>query len=367
MKQTGLGFDSFITHTQMSEKEQQNTMQSTNSIAIDACKMKTVAMPNEELQQKQRKKEVALSVSDMNPNKKKKPNMKYPLLTINHKPRFRDKINSCIMKGKAGNSIFVKDALGVEMPKRLENYDDIDLNEMEIYDKNIIESKHIFHVTRGSRRKKTTTFIAGKVARSECVKIGLQTLDKLVKMLKVGMDVKTDRNDCNNKVHLADAWLSYSYQNKQAKSMDFPESTDSSNIDSDTQTEGNIKMLVAFLKEKSEFVLNHMCDSQEYNDVLNLQNFSGDNQACNTQFFAWLNYCSAMHTDDDQMFSTISCFSSDIENHKNKILSHLVFPEYKFAVPMRHADVVVFDPTAKHCVTNARFPGCFIVSTYVTK
>ena len=331
MKQTGLGFDSFITHTQMSQKEQQNTMQSTNSIAIDACKMKTVAMPNEELQQKQRKKEVALSVSDMNPNKKKKPNMKYPLLTINHKPRFKDKINSCIMKGKAGNSIFVKDAFGVEMPKRLENYD------------------------------------AGKVARSECVKIGLQTLDKLVKMLKVGMDVKTDRNDCNNKVHLADAWLSYSYQNKQAKSMDFPESTDSSNIDSDTQTEGNIKMLVAFLKEKSEFVLNHMCDSQEYNDVLNLQNFSGDNQAWNTKFFAWLNYCSAMHTDDDQMFSTISCFSSDIENHKNKILSHLVFPEYKFAVPMRHADVVVFDPTAKHCVTNARFPGCFIVSTYVTK
>ena len=73
-----------------------------------------------------------------------------------------------------------------------------------------------------------------------------------------------------------------------------------------------------------------------------------------------------MHVDSDYFYTTLSCFSTE-ENPSEEVLYHFSFPEYELAIPMRHGDVLLFDPRVKHCATNPHVMNSLIVSAYVSK
>lgn len=60
------------------------------------------------------------------------------------------------------------------------------------------------------------------------------------------------------------------------------------------------------------------------------------------------------HVDEDSFLSSTIVFDSKPESKrkKNQILAYFCFPDYRVAVPMRHSEVIVFDPCVRHCISS---------------
>ena len=75
------------------------------------------------------------------------------------------------------------------------------------------------------------------------------------------------------------------------------------------------------------------------------------------------NYWSPVHTDDDYMYTSLSCLSP--KKHDKDILFYFVFPDYNVACPMRSGDIMIFNPHVAHSTTNPTKEGIDIFSLYV--
>ena len=73
-----------------------------------------------------------------------------------------------------------------------------------------------------------------------------------------------------------------------------------------------------------------------------------------TQFGVGFEYWSHVHTDADFFYTLLGGPATDA--NKDVVLYYFVFPEYGFKVPMRHGDLMFFDPMQYHCCTNQSRP-----------
>ena len=67
-----------------------------------------------------------------------------------------------------------------------------------------------------------------------------------------------------------------------------------------------------------------------------------------------INFSSTAHVDKGDSGFSIMYFVSTKECHTDTG-GHLLFPEYNLKVPMKHGQIVVFDPLVCHCIEQ--FPG----------
>ena len=78
------------------------------------------------------------------------------------------------------------------------------------------------------------------------------------------------------------------------------------------------------------------------------------------------NYISAEHVDSDMYYSCVCACSEAYEpKQKEAILQYFLFPDYQLNVPLRHGEVLLFNPLVRHCASNAQQPNTHIFSAYV--
>jgi hypothetical protein len=76
-----------------------------------------------------------------------------------------------------------------------------------------------------------------------------------------------------------------------------------------------------------------------------------------------INGITKVHDDDDISHGAIGCI--DLQNPTSReIITHLLFPDYQIAIPLRSGDLVVFDPRVRHCTTNPRNPKAVVFSAF---
>jgi hypothetical protein len=90
--------------------------------------------------------------------------------------------------------------------------------------------------------------------------------------------------------------------------------------------------------------------------------FDGEN-VMHSQFACLRNYMVKSHTDKDGLVGVVGVL--DPKNPKSRhIITHVIFPEFKMAIPLRSGDILVFDPRVTHCSCNPRDKKAFIFSVY---
>ncbi len=82
-----------------------------------------------------------------------------------------------------------------------------------------------------------------------------------------------------------------------------------------------------------------------------------------SQLVVTRNYLSASHEDLDAVPGTVGCFHPTNPN-STEILLHFLFPGLNLAVPMRHGNVLLFDPTFMHCSSSPRVKEAVLFSAY---
>jgi hypothetical protein len=77
-------------------------------------------------------------------------------------------------------------------------------------------------------------------------------------------------------------------------------------------------------------------------------------------------YWSPWHTDDNITMTLLCVFSPLLaeEANFNDILCYFVLPTVGKCVPMRNTDIILFDSTVGHCVTNYRCNDAYIFSLF---
>jgi hypothetical protein len=84
-----------------------------------------------------------------------------------------------------------------------------------------------------------------------------------------------------------------------------------------------------------------------------------------TQFAMSKRYCSRVHTDADYFQTTLMVY--DAKAPPDEVLYYFCFPTYKFAIPMKSGDIIVFNPLVPHCASNPSRVTALIYSCYVSK
>jgi hypothetical protein len=77
-------------------------------------------------------------------------------------------------------------------------------------------------------------------------------------------------------------------------------------------------------------------------------------------------YSSPWHTDDDAVATLLCVYSPSLAaaNNFDDILCYFILPTLHKAIPMRNADIILFDSTVGHCVTKCRVDDTFIFSLF---
>ena len=78
-------------------------------------------------------------------------------------------------------------------------------------------------------------------------------------------------------------------------------------------------------------------------------------------------YWSKIHVDDDFSHTLLTAWNISYSNeNKNDILQYFVFPTYNVCVPLRHGDILVFNPLVLHGCTSPLHEQCCLLSAYVS-
>ena len=85
-----------------------------------------------------------------------------------------------------------------------------------------------------------------------------------------------------------------------------------------------------------------------------------------TAFFIGLNYHSRCHTDVD-MFYTLATVIAPKEICADDVIYFFIFPTLGIRVLLRSSDLFMFNPILPHSCSNRRYPGCHIMSAYVSR
>lgn len=97
----------------------------------------------------------------------------------------------------------------------------------------------------------------------------------------------------------------------------------------------------------------HKC-MMEYFDVPGYKETNGSQEQ--TRIYSNLavgkNVYLPIHQDQDTFLSTTIVFDSMNTRIDNQILCFFCFPDYRVAIPMRHSEIIVFDPWVRHCISS---------------
>jgi hypothetical protein len=85
-----------------------------------------------------------------------------------------------------------------------------------------------------------------------------------------------------------------------------------------------------------------------------------------TQMALTRRYWSPWHTDDDATHTLLCVYSPSLAMEENfdEILCYFILPTLHKAIPMRNTDVILFDSTIGHCVSNYCRDDTFIFSLF---
>ena len=106
--------------------------------------------------------------------------------------------------------------------------------------------------------------------------------------------------------------------------------------------------------------------------------------SCFLQMSAGKNFWAAAHTDSDYTLSAVVAISRKAQNktmelfgetgmaHRNRyteedVAFHFVFPQYGKAIPMRHGDVLFFNPAVLHCASRPQFDDVYSFALYTSQ
>jgi hypothetical protein len=294
-----------------------------------------------------------------------------PPKQLHFSPWMRKEISSLIsVEGKKKlKPFFIYDDEGVDMVVMDPNAVVLNLDTLgPIYDD--FDKPNVDTIYRGRehRRSPVDSLLAAKVASSKCKGIGLDFLREKLSVFERSFKVKTNILRGDKRTAITKVYVCYGYR-KDPDSKGIAEYTfNHCTKEEAEQMNESVRSLVSQIEKRASSILECLADTSLYDFMtccLNVPTFT--NQRLCTQFSIGKDYWSAMHVDDDYFFTTLACFSPDPEKHKDAILYHFVFPEYGLAIPMRHGDILIFNPTVMHCCTNPRIEGSYICSAYVSK
>jgi hypothetical protein len=266
--------------------------------------------------------------------------------------------------------LFVKDMEGIDLIVDDPNAVVIDLSYFNIVDNITSPYCNVIHRGRETRRCPHDSFLMAKVASRRCKQIKLEFLQKCTNVFEQSFKVKTNIKRGKDRKAITKVYVCYGFRKhpKFCKVSEYAFNLKKCTAEQANAMNETIKNLVYKIESRANDILGNMPDLEMYdfmNEFLELPTFT--NQKLCTQFSIGKDYWSAMHIDNDYFHTTLSCFHSDPEKYKDCILYHFVFPDYGLAVPLRHGDIVVFDPRVPHCCTNPRVEGSYICSAYVSK
>ena len=106
--------------------------------------------------------------------------------------------------------------------------------------------------------------------------------------------------------------------------------------------------------------------------------------SCFLQMSGGKNFWAAAHVDDDYTLSAVVAISRKAAQKTTELFGgsgiahrttyteedvafHFVFPEYGKAVPMRHGDVLFFNPSVVHCASCPRFDDVYSFALYTSQ
>jgi hypothetical protein len=135
------------------------------------------------------------------------------------------------------------------------------------------------------------------------------------------------------------------------------------------QIEDNIAKLVGDLEKVTQSFFSNLSVAKNYQKIkeqFSIPTITDSNVGLATQFSVSKDYWSQVHVDEDYMFTSLSCCCRDSES-REAILYNFCFPTYNLRVPLRHGDVIVFDPAIPHSCSNPSGLNCYIMSSYVSQ
>jgi len=265
-----------------------------------------------------------------------------------------------------GKKVFIRDSEGIDLNIPL-NADKIHLIMIKDLDVRAYEKNSCQHIFFRGKEEHGQIFIAGKVARASILRIGFDRLQQYVRVLENAMYLKPNISRGDAKSPISDQFICFgNYRHRRSGQVASYIYKNSIGEELKEEVENSVKALVGILELKSEEILKYMPDRNEFYMLRDFFDFPIYSLGLSTQFCVGVNYWAPMHTDKDFFYTTLSCFSiSNIPSEE--VIQHFAFPEYKLVVPMRHGDVLVFDPRIKHCATSPRVSNCYIVSAYVSQ
>jgi hypothetical protein len=291
-----------------------------------------------------------------------------------YSPWMRKTIMDLISNSNTGSKkypLFVRDESGIDLQVEDKSAVIINMSMFGIQKGNLNEcNSDIIYRAREHRRSPYDSFLAAKVARSRCKELGLDFLNNKMDAFERSFQVKTHIKRGASRTCITMEYVCFGTR-KDPNSNQVSEyafnAKKCSKKEADSLNE-TVRSLVYELERRAATLLECMGDTKVYefnNDCINVPTYT--NQMYCTQFSIGKDYWSAMHVDDDYFYTTLSCFHPSIKKGDDTILYHFVFPEYGLAIPMRHGDILIFNPTIMHCCTNPRLEGSYITSAYVSK
>ena len=268
--------------------------------------------------------------------------------------------------------IFVRDVdgafnHGLDLKKPVE---DSEVQDIKITDKwrSVCEyhiNKHIFF---SGIRRRDRRFIFAKLGRTSVKEIGWKKMDDHIRVLKKAIKAKPNVKRGKERIPVATKFACFGTRPDRLTSvLGSYVYKNSVSAEDRKEMDRHVLSLVQMLEEKASLLMSNAPNLHEHNRLkkdMEIPTMGKD--GCCTQFCVGQNYWAPMHSDNDYYYTTLSCFTSN-KDERDEILYHFTFPEYEIAVPMRHGDVLVFDPRIMHCSSNPRKEEALIVSAYVSK
>ena len=126
----------------------------------------------------------------------------------------------------------------------------------------------------------------------------------------------------------------------------------------------SLKEVTTIMRKKGKHVL-PIKDTMAANLLFQGANVEFEKGSQATQMAVAKCYMSKIHKDDDYTHSVLTAWNCD-SFCRDQILQYFVFPEYKVAFPMRHGDVLFFNPQVLHGCTAPRHKNCVLMSAYTS-
>jgi hypothetical protein len=270
----------------------------------------------------------------------------------------------CISKTK---KIFMTDEKGITVKKC---YDEAQIKNIVIKKImwKVFEEKRNSHIFMSGIEEDGNIFIGAKLSRTSTLEAGWLKTQEHVKALYEAMGAKPNIERGKKRSPITEKYICFGNRAERHSNMISTYAFKKNIKTADKERMDNhVLSLVKILEAKASLLMAN-AGNVEWHKKLSVDidiPTMNENGWC-TQFCVGQNYCAPMHKDDDYFYTTLSCYTS-IDDEQHEILYHFNFPEYEIAIPMRHGDILVFDPRINHCASNPRKENALIVSAYVSK